>query len=63
MKTRKRNINGHKITAFKDPSTISGEWVVNSKNFHDRFNARKFTMRDSMKALSELEVIRDKLEV
>lgn len=58
MKTHTRTINGHQIAAFKDPSTISGEWVIRSANFGERYNARKFTMKESIASVAQLEAFR-----
>lgn len=60
MKTHYRVVRGFSISVFKDPSTVSGEWMVRSENFGQYFNARKFTMKDAINAVVELEEIKAK---
>jgi len=55
MKIHNKIVKGFKVSAFKDPSTISGEWVVKTDNFSERFDARKFTMGLAIEFMVELE--------
>lgn len=57
MKTHTKQIDGIKVTAFKDPSTISGEWVVSTSGSTQRFNARKFTMSQAIEHVVDLQKI------
>ena len=58
VKTHFRSVRGHSVSVFKDPSTVAGEWAVRSENFFQYFNARKFTMKEAINAVVDLEVIK-----
>lgn len=61
MKTTNKTVNGIEVSCFRDPSTIYGEWVVQTANYTERYNNKDWTKKAAMEDLVRLEVIFNKL--
>lgn len=61
MKKTTKVVDGVSVSCFRDPSTIYGEWVVQTKNCNIRLNNKNWTKKEAMKYAAELENSRNKV--